>query len=358
MNIKRLPLLLVAVLLSSSSIFAFQNEQAKPDTTLIKLMLQEAYQAEEQGNVEKAKRLANTADSLSQRIDFEEGLAYATLRKGTVLAMEQKFDAALAMLNNGIEKYPGTLAVPDLHVAIGNIQRTLGNCEESIRSFEEALQVSDLFKGLKKEEFKAGVNMNIGGCMEILGDYAGAIEKHLAALEYAQANADTSLMALSQMNIGNVYDEQQDIEKAGYYYERAIENATSINMGRALPGLYNNLALIRDQQERFEEAENLYLNAIKTQREMSNGTPFVQSIHNLGTLYRKMGEYDKSEEYLRRGLSLSKKMNIAVGLYYGNIEMGYLFQAREIYETAIQYFENARQIASDLENDTFLSEVN
>ena len=86
---------------------------------------------------------------------------------------------------------------------------------------------------------------------------------------------------------------------------------------------------------------------------MSKEDNFVQAIHNLGSLYRKMGEFDQAEEYLRKGLTLSNQMKVQVGLYYGNIEMGYLYRDQGNYEISAQFLENAKQIASDLNNHTF-----
>ena len=108
-----------------------------------------------------------------------------------------------------------------------------------------------------------------------------AILEYQTALEKpASDRLDESFVAY--YNLGKIYNDLRDYEKALSYYYKAL----SINP--QYPPIYNNIAGIFDRQGKYELARTYLLDALRL-RPSSTVTNF-----NLGLYYLRKGQPDKA----------------------------------------------------------------
>lgn len=94
-------------------------------------------------------------------------------------------------------------------------------------------------------------------------------------------------------DIGKLYLENGDIEKASYYLEKDIQPTPET------VHIFNNYGISLRRSGRFEESENVYMRCLKTM-----GDSYV--IHfNLGMLYTQMKDHSRAEKAFEKAVELN-----------------------------------------------------
>lgn len=117
-------------------------------------------------------------------------------------------------------------------------------------------------------------------------------------------------------NLGQIYSQMNQPEKAAEQYRLAIQYAQNLHLGFAVARAYNNLAY---ELNRLGQTGN----AILTYRKAIDLNPeFSGAYNNLGYLYFEQGQYDAAEKNLQRALQLEPTFPNAasnLGLVYARM---------------------------------------
>lgn len=177
------------------------------------------------------------------------------------------------------------------------------------------------------------------------GDFDSALKSYLKSLEIAEALDDDLHVGKVNIEIGNVYSENENPELAKNYYLRGLENLRRSEDKNSLGrGLYNvgdhlyeqgeldsALAYTKEASEIFKSHEDTFSEAY--------------SLGNLGRIYAKMGENHRAELHLNEAIELLEKVRD-----YNSIT-DFLFAMAEIYSDrgqdteAIEYAERSLEAA-------------
>jgi tetratricopeptide (TPR) repeat protein len=117
-------------------------------------------------------------------------------------------------------------------------------------------------------------------------------------------------------NLGNLYNQEEDLEKAEFYYRRAIESEDTF----AQP--HYNIGVIRMNEGNFEEAKQEYLRAVEL------NPSFYYAYQNLAFIYANEGDYVGATNAL---LSLVEIRPNDPAVYYN---LGLVYVARNDIENA------------------------
>lgn len=167
------------------------------------------------------------------------------------------------------------------------------------------------------------------------GDYPLALDRHFQALSIRRSLADSGGICMSLGNIGLVYENLDEPEKARSYYGDALAIAEAKGSSSVTAWIYTSLGTLALSEGRFEEAK-LHLQrsmVLKQAMEDLRGMGFSQT--NLGAVYlqqylegKREADGDSAALYLERALAIHVDQNDGFGIsatlnYLAELEMAF-----------------------------------
>lgn len=125
-------------------------------------------------------------------------------------------------------------------------------------------------------------------------DLDGAVKVYLMALEIQPTNT------VILNNLGDIYNQTKEYEKAAGMYSRIIEsNPKWINAYRELSAIYK-----YHIKERYPEMEEILLKGLEKNKEFTGEAP-VDFYSMLAVFYRETGEIEKAIDHFEKVLELT-----------------------------------------------------
>ncbi len=181
---------------------------------------------------------------------------------------------------------------------IGGMNELMGNYPKALEYLFASLSIAEE-NNLRSLE--AAININIGIVYYNLKNAEKAIEHDNKALVISEAENDTVLIVKSLNNLGNanmtLLNEWQIAED---YFNRCVFLAEKIGFSQAAMVGMNNLCQIYMNSGREKEA----LDVTNRMLEQHPYNPYIY--YNLGNLYRQNGDNIKAISYLLQALKLSE----------------------------------------------------
>lgn len=181
--------------------------------------------------------------------------------------------------------------------------------------------------------------------------YDDALEHHEISRKIAEQLKDKSKLAVALNNIGLVYDDRTEYNKALKYYMESLALAENSEKGKWQMGsTLNNIALIYQTQGKYEDALAFHNRSLKIKKEINNRKGVGSSLHNIGLVYKLMGEYEKSLEYYFLALTVRKENNDENGTALTLNNIGSVFESQGLFNKAFVYFEQSLEIRKKLKD--------
>ncbi len=152
---------------------------------------------------------------------------------------------------------------------------------------------------------------NIGILLTHLGDYPKAMEHLLGAYQIlSDQYANHPLAAVNLGNIGNLYQEMQELPTALEYYNRALELAVQIKDSRLQIAAHNNLAQIFHQLHQLPAAKAQILLALQLAQEKAWEPLVVESLEVLGKIHLALGDTQAALEVHSEALERAQLLGV------------------------------------------------
>ncbi|CAF0716671.1 unnamed protein product [Adineta steineri] len=180
-----------------------------------------------------------------------------------------------------------------------------------------------------------------------IGQFKKAEEFYNVLLEQT---SDESEKALYYNQLGHIYDNQSDYQKAIWHYDKALEiyQKTLPSKHPSFAVLHNNIGLVYNKLGEYSKALSLYKKALEIQQKTlpPNNPHLVASYNNIGLVYMNMGEYSKALSFYEKALEIKQKTlssnHPELATSYNNI--GSVYEHMREYSTALSLFEKALKI--------------
>src|SRR5580704_9695070 len=194
------------------------------------------------------------------------------------------------------------------------------------------------------------------------GNYAKALENMLNSLKLAEEAGDKNKLAALDQNLGNVYNDMEDYDKAVDYYKKSIAIIESI-VPRAVvpPSLYNNIGSVLIHQKKYKEALGYLETGSKISQQTNNRRSLAGAYTNLADDWHNLGDNDRSYDYGSRALQISRSLSDRRSMANAMINMGTALSAladtalrnhhidpKERYRTSVALLDSAIRFAGDL----------
>ncbi|NGP77419.1 sensor histidine kinase [Balneolaceae bacterium YR4-1] len=325
--------------------------EADVDSQKVSLMIEYGQDALTKGEMAEARSYFDRAVLLGDSLDFDYARQFALYGKGDFYLVQQKFDSAQTVLEEAIRLQPGIALQTKIKNLLATAHRYRGENQKAIEIYKEALALVDTVADARTA---AGIAQNMGDAYMNLGARGQAFSNYNKAIAFGEKAQDSLFLATSLNNIGESHNSSKEYGDASYYLERALEISHDIGFKPGLLRVYLNLGNTRSGQSRFDEAETLYTRALELSSVIRPDTPPVQIQYNLGELYNRMERYEQAEDYFRRSLDNSRKLGIPQGIYFNSTGLGNIEIGRGDFSEAVVYYNDALEVAQQLNNPTFL----
>jgi len=171
-------------------------------------------------------------------------------------------------------------------------------------------------------------------------------EKHYQSLGYL--SGDLEWQAISNGNLGTVYQTQSDLDKAVKYYERALSIYEKLGSQYGMAGAYGNLGNVYQTRGDLDNAIEYYDRSLTINERLGSEERMGINYANFGIVYEMRGDLDKAFEYYERSFSIYKKLGHQEGIADQYVNLGSLHRIRGDLDKAIEYYERSLSIYEKL----------
>ena len=185
--------------------------------------------------------------------------------------------------------------------------------------------------------------------------YEESIEVNLRFIRLSEeTNGQNGLTAGSYGNIGLVYRNLGDYNKALDYYFKALEIRKDV-LGEKHPntaGTYGNIGVVYHNLEDYDKVLEFYNKALEIDKDVlgENHHDTAISYNNIGVVYDELGDYDKALEYHNKALEIKKEVlgekHASTAMSYNNI--GNVYDDLGDYDKALEYHNKALEIFEEV----------
>ena len=185
--------------------------------------------------------------------------------------------------------------------------------------------------------------------------YEESIEVNLRFIRLSEdTNGQNETTAKSYGNIGLVYRNLGDYNKALDYYFKALEIRKDV-FGEKHPntaGTYGNIGVVYHNLEDYDKALEFYNKALEIDKDVlgENHHDTAISYNNIGVVYDELGDYDKALEYHNKALEIKKEVlgekHASTAMSYNNI--GNVYDDLGDYDKALEYHNKALEIFEEV----------
>lgn len=224
-----------------------------------------------------------------------------------------------------------------LHIGFGNVQE----------SFTFITQARLIYTQLEDEKGLARTSLHASAVLRRLGDYPGALEEALTALNLYQTHQDHLGVADALARLSYLYVHLGDYEQAEKFSLKAYSEFEAI---RSLDvykfSIPNSLAMAYFHQKKYTEALDIYTNEVDFLREKNIKSELATALNNLGTVLMELDQLDDAETLVTEALQLNMETNLRYGELNTLFTLGEIEEKRKNYEKAIDYFSQSLEKAT------------
>jgi len=172
---------------------------------------------------------------------------------------------------------------------------------------------------------------------------------------------DLKAAGFAHTNIGGVYWNLRQYQKALEYHQKALDISTNIRDIKGESVSLINIGLVYDDLGHYHKALECYQKALNIDRKIGDVNGEANVLTNIGNVYADFGQYEKAIGYYAQALPIYRKIGDVRGEARGLNNMGYallyfgkISRAAERLGSAADFFEAIRgQVHSDRERTSF-----
>jgi len=228
-------------------------------------------------------------------------------------------------------------------------------------SFEAALQrfasILAVVQSLAPDSLDLATTLNnIGAVYSDRGDLDRALDYYQRDLAIGERLAPDSLDVATTLNsIGAVYYDRGDLDRALGYYQRSLAIAErlapdSLDVATTL----NNIAAVHCDRGDLDRAVDYYQRSLAMEERLApDSLDVATTLSNIGRVYYDRGDLDRALEYLQRSLAIAERLgpdSLLVATTLNNI--GAVCYDRGDLDRALDYFQRDLAIGERLAPDS------
>lgn len=241
------------------------------------------------------KRLKENLELESSKKNPKEIIA-KKIQIGFIYETNGFYANALEYYNQILDTYKNTTK-DSLYVIvnnkIGNIYNTTKQYQNAIIFFNEALKVSNSLN----YKVGAATSLNsLGFNSEKQGDYLKALELETKSLNYLDPKKNRIEVANVYENIGSIYEDLLQFEKASLYFNKAYSIFRKTKT-KEEANILNNIGDIHRKNDNFDYAIQMTIQSLELATKLKDNHLQESGNKDLAKIYALKGDYKKAYEF-------------------------------------------------------------
>jgi len=201
---------------------------------------------------------------------------------------------------------------------IGIIYKELGNSQNALANLSEALKI-DRKLG---DEISIAIDLNNIGTIyknnalspNNIQDLSKSIRCYEESLKLAQKNSDSSTEIAVLNNIGNLYAQSNEPDKATQYLIIGLDKAIKEKKYSYIANLYTNLGFVAFRLIDYSKSEMFFDKAIEIGQRIGAYNILWESYYGLGLSHEKREDFDKAEDCYNKSIELIDRLRSRITL--------------------------------------------
>ena len=268
-----------------------------------------------QGQYDSARDRSGHSLELARQINGDREAAYAQLVIGLASYAQGDRDTAIECyqeslsLREGIGDINGVAAVLQ---NLGNVYIDKAEYEQAEEHYQRCLTIRQKTGDVANT---ANVLNQLGNVRLSLADYEGAAEYYRQCRDIFERIGNRFGVAVSDLNLGQIHNEQEQPDQAYEYLTEALEAAEPTKVMDLIADVHRSLARAALDANRLEEAERYAASALAIATDIGNKGVEAAALWVQGRMLTMRGDLDEAEVQLSRSIELyeSLEMRLWVG---------------------------------------------
>jgi two-component sensor histidine kinase len=189
---------------------------------------------------------------------------------------------------------------------IGVVYMHKGDYPKALDNFFKALPI------FEKLQNKAGVLIqygNIGIIYDNQNDNAKALDYYFKALKISESINDKKHASIQYCNIAIVYGKENDFKKTEIYCLKALEIDKALNDKEGIARNLINIGSLYNDQKKYAEALNYFIEAFAISKEIGDKYQIAGCLVNMASVHSYLKHYKKAEELFLQSLKAAEKVD-------------------------------------------------
>lgn len=234
----------------------------------------------------------------------------------------------------------------------GIIEYTNQNPQKAMDYFLECNKIIEKYK-LPKKIYQNSLN-NIGIVYEQMGEREKATQFAIKLINYQEKNNLKPLKPGPYSQLGNNLKFYKKYDEALIYFNKALSIETELKNFSGMAICENNIGNLYDDLKKNKEAINHYEKGLGYAESANYKLLQTDLLTNAGRLYQKEKNYAKAEKYLKKSEAICRELEATQSLksVCGNLGDLYFFQKK--YDLSEKYYQEALALAKEIEDQEYL----
>lgn len=226
---------------------------------------------------------------------------------------------------------------------LGRIELLMGNINEAIAVYQQALRVSEI---LKDELNCADVTNNLAYIYFQQGDSDKAFDKFMEAQNWFERLYDTLSVAQCENNIANIYYNWQQYDKAKGIFTRILPIFKHYGDKASLASVYQNVGLIyANAQINFDSAMYYYQLSMECAQAVGDMPTLIDDKIEMASVLSSQDE--NVEALLLETLALAENMGYKSGELSSLAQLGFYYNKVKSYSKSLEVIERCLKMEEE-----------
>ncbi len=196
---------------------------------------------------------------------------------------------------------------------------------------------------------------NLGIAYKNQGAFDKSLDYYMTSLKLYEEIQNKEGIATTKNNISNIYSIKKDYLQAMRYLEESYNLFLELDDQRGMIGSMNNLGNLNIEIQKYEEAMKYFLQAY--QLASKSGIQYVDPIINMGNIFYKKEIYDSAIHYYEKALALERHNNNKLSVLNIVTNLGIAYAKGRQPKVAKIYLDEASALCSELQAYSFLPAI-
>jgi len=274
--------------------------------------------------------------SIAERINDQEGLAFAVVSLGVLHYSRAEYQQALELFELHLTLEPvkrDRVMTARMVSNVGSAKRLLGDYPGALDYFQRSLQLAE---EVNDKKLVSNALNNIGVVNRDQGNYARALEYFEKSLKVSEAMGDKAAISLGLNNVGTIHGSQGNQSQALEYFQRALKLGEAANDKSMIANALNNIGLTHYRNRDYPRALDFYQQSLALREQLKDQRGAALTLNNIGIIHREQGDYKRALDYYQQSLAIREKLDDQVGMANVLSHIGVIHYLQGDYQQALE----------------------